>query len=132
MDQVCFDIPPDGYEEEVRFWVSLTGWELTATSEDYFERLVSPPAMPLRFLLQRLDDDDPSGRHAHMDMACDDVAAEQLRHEELGARTVRVADGWRTLRAPGGDVYCITGRDPQHGCQAAVVTAGSGRPGRGL
>ena len=123
MDQVCFDVPPDGYDEEVRFWGSFTGWDLTATSEGYFERLVSPPAMPLRFLLQRLDDDDPSDRHAHLDLACDDVAAEQLRHEELGARTVRVGDGWITLQAPGGDVYCITGRDPSTGTQRSFDPA---------
>jgi len=72
--------------------------------------------MPLRLLLQRLDEPH-SGRGcpAHLDLACDDVPGERARHESLGATVVRVMDNWTTLLDPAGLAYCITRRSPATG-----------------
>jgi hypothetical protein len=110
IDQICFDLPPAGFEGEVRFWAALTGWERRASEHEEFQRLVRPPAQPVRILLQRMKGPEPLG--AHVDLSCDDVAAEVARHERLGAQVVRRTEGWTTLRDPVGLLYCVTRRVP--------------------
>lgn len=111
VDQICIDAPESAFENETRFWTALTGWERRAGSQAEFEYLARRPEMPLRMLFQRLD--EPDGRvRAHADLACDDVAAETVRHERLGATVVRRASWWTTLRDPADRDYCITGRIP--------------------
>ena len=71
--------------------------------------------MPLRLLLQRLDESQAPGCTAHLDLASDNVPAERARHESLGAEVVRVMPSWTTLQDPAGLRYCITGRNPVTG-----------------
>lgn len=111
VDQICIDAPDPSFANETRFWTALIGWERRAGAQPEFEYLVRQPEMPLRMLFQRLD--EPGGRvRAHADLACDDVAAETVRHERLGATVVRRASWWTTLRDPADRDYCITGRIP--------------------
>ena len=118
LDQVCLDIPHDRYAVEVEFWSELTGWAVREVDSPEFERLEVPRAMPVRFLLQRLD--EPSGPvRAHVDLACADVRAECDRHLALGAQEAGPRDGWVVLRDPTGHEYCCTGRDPLTGGAAA-------------
>jgi hypothetical protein len=112
LDQVCLDLPSATYEEESRFWKELTGWEPGPSTMPEFEHLIRPAPAPLRLLLQRLGDADAGPVRAHVDFSSDDVEAERWRHELLGARMVRVAEHWTTLRDPVGLEYCITDRDP--------------------
>jgi len=117
VDQLAVDIPPESYDRELRFWSRLTGWPETSGSRPEFTFLSRPAGMPLRLLLQRLDEPQASGPGctAHLDLACDDVPAERARHESLGARIVRVMPSWTTLQDPAGLLYCITGRNPATG-----------------
>jgi Glyoxalase-like domain len=115
VDQVCIDIAPASFAGEATFWAALTGWERRPSSRPEFEYLVRPTEIPLRFLLQRLDGDHERGpSRAHLDLACDDMAAERLRHAALGAAVV-AQPSWTTLRDPAGLTYCITRRDPATG-----------------
>ncbi len=114
VDQVCLDIPADAYDAECAFWAELTGWELVASARPEFSYLVRPEEMPLRILLQRLDDSDSPVR-AHLDIATTDRAAETDRHRELGARVEATRQRWTVLRDPAGAPYCITDRDPYTG-----------------
>jgi hypothetical protein len=115
VDQLSVDIPPDRYEEETAFWSRLTGWPLGPGSRPEFTFLTRPAGIPLRLLLQRLADSATGSCTAHLDLACDDVAAERARHESLGAQVIRVMASWTTLRDPAGLDYCITRRDPATG-----------------
>jgi hypothetical protein len=116
VDQLSVDIPPHDYDRECAFWSALTGWQLVSGSRPEFRFLDRPPGLPLRLLLQRLDNaGSGAAATAHLDLACDDVAAEQSRHEALGAELVRVMPNWTTLRDPAGLAYCITRRDPGTG-----------------
>lgn len=118
LDQVCLDIPGDRYAAEVGFWSELTGWGVEPVDSPEFERLEWPRELPVRFLLQRLD--EQSGRvRAHVDLACADVRAECDRHVELGAGEVRPGRGWIVMRDPNGHEYCCTARDPITGGAAA-------------
>ncbi len=115
LDQVCLDIPPAVWDHEVAFWRDLTGRDLAAGRFPHFARLLDPdPAGPIRFLLQRVDDDRPHTT-AHPDLAVADRERETARHRTLGAATVQVNEAWTVLRAPDGLIYCLTDRDPLTG-----------------
>jgi len=115
VDQMCLDIPPQLFDREAAFWTALTGWERCNGSRPEFEYLVRPPEIPLRLLLQRLDEDQPGPCRAHLDFACDNVITEQRRHELLSATTVRIMPNWTVMQGTAGSVYCITRRDPLTG-----------------
>ena len=115
VDQVCLDIGPDRFEDEVSFWTGLTGWERgTSAVSGSFVPLVRPTGQPLRFLLQRTDDPRPR-TGAHLDLATTDRAAETERHVALGAVVVASYPLWTVLRDPAGLAYCLTDRDPETG-----------------
>lgn len=101
VDHVCLDIPSRDFAHEASFWSSLTGWPRRPGSRPEFE------------YLQRVSGDGPV--HAHLDLACDDIAAETARHEALRATVVRHTEAWTTLRDPAERDYCITSRDPRSG-----------------
>jgi hypothetical protein len=114
LDQVCLDIPADRYAAEVGFWSALTGWGVQPVDSPEFERLEWLPGLPVRFLLQRLDDASGPVR-AHVDLACADAPAEVARHVGLGATEVRPGRVWFVLRDPTGHEYCCTTREPRTG-----------------
>ena len=110
VDQVCLDVPAEHWDAELAFWSRLTGREPEGGALPEFVRLVRPGQ--LRILVQRLD--EPTGPvRAHPDLASADREADTARHVELGARLERVHDRWTVLTAPGGQVYCLTDRDPR-------------------
>ncbi|MBU3065933.1 VOC family protein [Nocardia sp. NEAU-G5] len=110
LDQICLDIGPAGFDDEVRFWSAFTGWGLTPTTDPEFARLAVPSRLPIRILLQRLNEDRPPS--AHLDMACSDVDAVVAWHERLGARRVGGGRAWAVMSDPAGGTYCLTSRDP--------------------
>ncbi|GIF13545.1 VOC family protein [Actinoplanes teichomyceticus] len=111
-DQLCLDIPAGGYAAEVGFWRAVTGWAHDPMPDSVeFERLLPAAPVPMRLLLQRVED---GAAGVHVDLACSDVAAEVARHEALGATVVRRVPGqWTTLRDPVGRAYCVTARAPR-------------------
>lgn len=115
LDQVCIDIPPSRWEQEIGFWASITGRTLEEARTPDFVRLADPdPHGGLRILLQRLADDEGEVR-AHPDFAVANRASETCRQVSLGAETVGVFEWWTVMRAPYGQVYCLTDRDPSTG-----------------
>ena len=115
LDQVCLDVPSAHWDEEVAFWAALTGREPQVGALPTFVRLVEDGR--LRLLLQRLDEPDGPVR-AHLDLATAHRAADTDRHVALGAVVRGVHDFWTVLTAPGGQVYCLTDRDPATGTRA--------------
>ncbi|QBX56959.1 VOC family protein [Nocardioides seonyuensis] len=112
LDQVCLDVPSSLWESEVVFWTELTGREAEMGVRPEFVRLPHPTQA--RILLQRLE--EPRGTvSAHPDMATTDRHGVATLHVRLGARVVEVRDRWTVLTAPGGQVYCLTDRDPSTG-----------------
>ena len=118
LDQVCLDIPSNAWDAEVAFWRDLTGRELQEATAPGFARL-HVPDQP-RILLQRLGEPDGPVR-AHPDLATADRAGDTERHVDLGARVRGVHAFWTVLVAPGGQVYCLTDRDPSTGTVARRV-----------
>ena len=112
VDQVCVDVPSSHWDTEVAFWSDLTGRTPEVGALPEFVRLVEDGQ--LRILLQRLDERDGPVR-AHPDLATAERAADAAEHVRLGASLVGVHDFWTVLTAPGGQVYCLTDRDPSAG-----------------
>lgn len=107
VDQLCLDVPHAAFAAEADFWAAVTGWQRRPGSLPEFDFLVRPEAMPLRLLLQRVGGDDAG---MHVDLACDDRAAEVAWHAELGATVAWAGPRWTTLRDPAGRLYCVTDR----------------------
>lgn len=114
VDQLCLDIPPAAYDEECRFWSGLTGWGLQRRNGSEFSRLDVPSAIPVRLLLQRLDEGTGPVR-AHLDLATDNRAAEVRRLGDHGIEPVGGGPTWTTLRPKVGPALCVTDRDPDTG-----------------
>jgi catechol 2,3-dioxygenase-like lactoylglutathione lyase family enzyme len=112
LDQVCLDIPDDRWDAEVDFWQEVTGRDLQQATAPGFARLVAD-GQP-RILLQRLGEAGGVVR-AHPDLATADRSGDTARHAALGAVVIDVREWWTVLRAPGGQVYCLTDRDPATG-----------------
>jgi hypothetical protein len=111
LDQVCLDIAPALYDVEMEFWSAFTGWELHPSARPEFNLLRPPQGLPIRILLQRLDSDRASS--AHVDLACSDIEATRVWHEQLGAVEVGRGPHWIVMEDPAGGTYCLTARDPQ-------------------
>lgn len=115
VDQVCLDVRADAAEAEARFWSELTGWEpQPSRSGPTFRPLLRPPGQPLRLMVQAVGDERRPAT-AHLDLACDDRAAEVDRHVGLGAVVTAVTQRFTSLTDPTGRAYCVTDRDPVTG-----------------
>jgi hypothetical protein len=112
VDQVCLDIPPSRYDDELAFWAAVTGWQRRdPTPGSEFGRVTGPPDQPLLLLLQRLDDEQEAVT-AHLDWSASDPEAEVAAHVAAGAEVQGRFPGWTVLRDPAGLSYCITHRRP--------------------
>jgi hypothetical protein len=109
LDQLALDIPPAFWESEGAFWAALTGWERFHLEDSEFARLWVPAELPLKLLLQRLDDEAPAVS-AHPDFAVPRRAALAPHHAALGARVGPANDEWTVMTDPLGRAYCLTGR----------------------
>ena len=112
VDQLAIDVSHDAWLAETAFWTGLTGWPTREGDRREFARLGTPPELPVRILLQRLDDGPTRG---HVDIATDDRPREIARLEALGARQVAPGDGWTVMIGPDGGTFCVTDRSPDTG-----------------
>jgi hypothetical protein len=115
-DQLCLDIPPAEFGRECAFWSALTGCEQGTGSRPQFAWLARPAGIPVRLLLQRLDEAAPGRRvTGHVDFACADRRRLAAAHAAAGARVLGLLDVWTVLADPTGREYCLTARDPLTG-----------------
>jgi hypothetical protein len=113
VDQVCLDIPPSRYDDELAFWSAVTGWRRRDPAPgSEFGRVTPGPEQPLQLLLQRLDDEQDTVT-AHLDWSASDHEAEVAAHEAAGAEVQGRFERWTVLRDPAGLTYCVTRRRPR-------------------
>ncbi|MGI9028534.1 MAG: VOC family protein [Ilumatobacteraceae bacterium] len=113
VQQVCIDIAPDRFDAEVAFWEALTGWVRRPGLRPEYMGFEVPDALPLRLLLQRLDDRPDDGHaDAHLDLFSSAPAAAADDHVGLGARVVKQNPFWIVMADPTGAPYCLIQRDP--------------------
>jgi hypothetical protein len=112
VDQLTIDIAHDAWDAEQAFWSGLTGWPVWSGSRPEFTRLGTPAELPVRILLQRLDE---GGTHGHVDVATDDREREVARLETHGAQVARREAHWTVMTGPDGSTLCVTDRRPETG-----------------
>jgi predicted enzyme related to lactoylglutathione lyase len=112
--QVCLDVPARLIDAEVAFWRAATGWDFSEIPDpEFVGRLRGPAGSPVQLLIQCLGADDPgTDVRAHIDLGSDDIDADAVRVEQLGAERIRHGDGWITLNDPAGMTFCTSGNDP--------------------
>ncbi|GLY31773.1 hypothetical protein Kisp02_51380 [Kineosporia sp. NBRC 101731] len=111
LDQLCLDIPPALWDSETRFWSDLTGWELNPLGASEFTRLRQPAGLPVKLLLQRLDDAADTVV-SHLDLAAPARACLAPVHAAAGAVVGPANEEWTVMTDPLGRPYCLTGRTP--------------------
>lgn len=113
VDQICLDVPYEHFDDDVRFWSDLTGWNVNTFELPEFRSLAQPAELPLRILIQRLGSDDTGPARAHLDVSSGEhVAALTIKHVDAGATVVHRMEHWTALADPSGQQYCLTGRTP--------------------
>jgi|SRR5215216_7218165 predicted enzyme related to lactoylglutathione lyase len=113
------DVRRDDAERAATFWAKALGVKTsTPPGEPQFTSLVD--AIPGYVTAIQAIDDEP---RYHLDIETDDVDAEAARLRNLGAVEVSSWEGCRTLRAPGGHLFCVIPMhsDPAYFADRATV-----------
>ena len=112
VDTLCIDVPPTEFERECAFWAALAGWEARPAPVPGFALLRMPTELPIRIILQRLENAAPGQRaRAHVNFGAPDPAT-ITRHEALGARVITRQEHWSVLSDPANREYCLVNRPP--------------------
>lgn len=87
------------------FWSGALGYKPLASNEPHESnyRLLDASAAGLQVELQRVD--HPS--RVHLDIEADDIEAEVLRLEALGAKRIQQVKTWWVMEAPTGHRFCV-------------------------
>jgi len=97
------DCKTDDLESAAAFWGGALGMDVrTLPGQEKYLQLVHPQ--------DRLQIEVQSVSHAsrvHLDIETDDVEAEVLRLEELGAKRVQKIKTWWVMEAPTGQRFCV-------------------------
>lgn len=97
------DCRTDDLDAAAQFWSqALQRGVRRPTEGDRYRDLVCGPAEPL-LMIQRVEHE---GR-VHLDIESDDIPAEVLRLEGLGARVVERVKTWVVMQAPTGQRFCV-------------------------
>ena len=105
-------------EAAAEFWSKALGRKLEPPdpSDPMYRQLASSDDEPL-VLLQQVDHDS----RIHLDIEADDLEAEVVRLEKLGAKRIKFLKRWWLMQAPTGQVFCIV--NPQRGPLAGKPNA---------
>jgi predicted enzyme related to lactoylglutathione lyase len=87
------------------FWEGALGWRSMRLSDpnDAIYRRLDGPANEIQVLVQSVN--HPS--RVHIDIETDDIEAEVVRLEKLGARRVAQIKRWWVMEAPTGHRFCV-------------------------
>jgi len=85
----------------IDFWAGALGWSGHEVDEKY-GKLATPSDQP-DVLIQQVD--HPS--RVHLDIESDDIEAEVVRLEKLGATVVERLERWTVMEAPTGHRFCV-------------------------
>ncbi len=100
---LIIDCKTDDLDAVADFWSAALGYPRQRESEnDLYVGLNTPKNEPY-IEVQKVD--HPS--RVHLDIETDDIEAEVMRLEALGARRVADVKNWCVMEAPSGQRFCI-------------------------
>ena len=99
------DCQTDDLEKAAQFWSAALGYKLRPIVEEaspaYREFMTGPDGLHIE--TQRVEHEN----RVHLDIEADDIEAEVLRLEGLGAKRVRQFPRWWVMEAPTGHRFCV-------------------------
>ena len=102
---LIIDCRVDDLAEAAEFWSAALGGEVHAPDDKgRFVDLLGDPSEP-HVILQKVD--HPS--RVHLDIETDDIEAEVLRLQGIGAKIVEKMERWTVMEAPSGHRFCVIG-----------------------
>ncbi|MGN6452476.1 MAG: VOC family protein [Steroidobacteraceae bacterium] len=102
---LLIDCRTDDIDEAARFWAAALGRPLDPAhpgTRGNYRMLETPPDEPL-VQIQRVEHDS----RVHLDIETDDIAAEVMRLEKLGAKVAERLPRWVVMQAPTGQRFCV-------------------------
>lgn len=106
---LVLDCKVDDLAESAQFWSRALGKPIVTLDQDgdgRYAELETADDEPI-ILLQRVE----HASRVHLDIESDDVEAEALRLETLGARKIAFRHGrWWVMEAPSGHRFCVVRR----------------------
>jgi hypothetical protein len=130
------DCRTDDLDAAASFWSAALrrGVKVPEAGDDRYRDLACSPSEPV-LMIQRV----PHESRIHLDIESDDIDAEVLRLEALGARAVERIRTWVVMEAPTGQRFCVVrpqrprsapafpGATPQHALLQAMAGHYAGR-----
>ncbi len=104
LSKVVIDVPPADHDREVVFWSAAAGRSLTQFGRYPEYHGAALHGQEFSLLIQRLGD---GAARTHIDIHTDDLDAEVLRLEKLGAERVQQVHSWQIMRDPAGLLFCV-------------------------
>jgi len=92
-------------DDAARFWAAALGRPLDPGhpgTRGNYRMLETPPDEPL-VQIQRVEHES----RVHLDIETDDIAAEVMRLEKLGAKVAERLPRWVVMQAPTGQRFCV-------------------------
>lgn len=100
---ISIDCKTDDLDGAADFWSAALGYPRKPDDEDEVYKTLLPHVRETGVEVQKVD--HPS--RVHIDIESDDVEAEVLRLESLGARRLEKIKDWWVLEAPTGQRFCV-------------------------
>ena len=99
------DCKTDNLEQAAQFWSAALGYQLRAKSEETspLYRAMESDELGLHIEVQTVQHES----RVHLDIETDDIEAEVLRLESLGAKRIGKVQTWCVMEAPTGQRFCI-------------------------
>lgn len=94
----------------VPFWTAALGYECSSEGEEFLW-LVDPNGEGIRVALQKTDGPKMGKNRVHIDLYTEDLNAELVRLQSLGATILRSHEmegfRWSILQDPAGNEFCV-------------------------
>ena len=102
---LIIDCNTDDLEGAATFWTQALGYEAIDSSDPDDENYIPLQTGPDDLAIELQKVLHPS--RVHIDIETDDVEAEVVRLEKLGARKIEQISNWWVMEAPSGHRFCV-------------------------
>lgn len=102
---VLIDCNVEDVDQAASFWAAALGRPIDRThpgTRGNYRMLETPPDEPI-VQVQRVEHES----RVHLDIETDDIPAEVMRLETLGAKVVQHLERWVVMQAPTGQRFCV-------------------------
>jgi hypothetical protein len=102
---LLIDCRTDNVDDAADFWAKALGRAVDPNhpgTRGNYRMLETPPDEPI-VQIQRVDHES----RVHIDIETDDLPAEVVRLEKLGAKVVNRLERWIVMQAPTGQRFCV-------------------------